>query len=227
MDTLDPDVRAFYEFFDCHMEPWDGPAGIVLTDGRYAACCLDRNGLRPARYVITKDRHITIASEIGVYDYDDSEVVRKGRLGPGEMLAIDLENGTLLETDDIHDELKSRYPYKKWLKQGVRYLDSELVDRHMAAEPFDEDTLATYQKMFNVSREELNDVIAVLAKSEQEAVGSMGDDTPMPVLSQTIRSPFDYFRQQFAQVTNPPIDSLRERHRDVVTNKYRTGNQPV
>ena len=211
MDTLDPDVRAFYEFFDCQIEPWDGPAGIVLTDGRYAACCLDRNGLRPARYVVTKDRHITIASEIGVYDYDDSEVVRKGRLGPGEMLAIDLENGTLLETDDIHDELKSRYPYKKWLKQGVRYLDSELVDRHMAAEPFDEDTLVTYQKMFNVSREELNDVIAVLAKFEQEAVGSMGDDTPMPVLSQTIRSPFDYFRQQFAQVTNPPIDSLRER----------------
>ena len=210
-DTLDSDVRAFYEFFDCQIEPWDGPAGIVLTDGRYAACCLDRNGLRPARYVITSDRHITIASEIGVYDYDDSQVVRKGRLGPGEMLAVDLKNGTLLETRDIHDELKSRHPYKKWLKQGVRYLDSELVDRHMAAEPFDEDTLATYQKMFNLTREELNEVIAVLAKAEQEAVGSMGDDTPMPVLSQTIRSPFDYFRQQFAQVTNPPIDSLRER----------------
>jgi glutamate synthase (NADPH/NADH) large chain len=211
MDTLDPDVRAFYEFFDCQIEPWDGPAGIVLTDGRYAACCLDRNGLRPARYVITNDRHITIASEIGVYDYDDSQVVRKGRLGPGEMLAVDLKNGTLLETADIHDELKTRHPYKKWLKQGVRYLDSELVDRHMAAEPFDEDTLATYQKMFNLSREELNEVITVLAKAEQEAVGSMGDDTPMPVLSQTVRSPFDFFRQQFAQVTNPPIDSLRER----------------
>ena len=211
MDTLDPDVRAFYEFFDCQIEPWDGPAGIVLTDGRYAACCLDRNGLRPARYVITNDRHITIASEIGVYDYDDSQVVKKGRLGPGEMLAVDLKNGVLLETADIHDELKLRYPYKKWLKQGVRYLDSELVDRHMAAEPFDEDTLATYQKMFNLSREELNEVITVLAKAEQEAVGSMGDDTPMPVLSKTIRSPFDYFRQQFAQVTNPPIDSLRER----------------
>ena len=211
MDTLDPDVRAFYEFFDCQIEPWDGPAGIVLTDGRYAACCLDRNGLRPARYVITNDRHLTIASEIGVYDYDDSQVVRKGRLGPGEMLAVDLKNGTLLETGDIHDILKSRHPYKKWLKQGVRYLDSELVDRHMAAEPFDEDTLAQYQKMFNLSREELNEVITVLAKAEQEAVGSMGDDTPMPVLSQTIRSPFDFFRQQFAQVTNPPIDSLRER----------------
>jgi glutamate synthase (NADPH/NADH) large chain len=209
--TLDPDVRAFFEFYDCQMEPWDGPAGIVLTDGRYAACCLDRNGLRPARFVITDDRHITIASEIGVYDYDDSQVVEKGRLGPGEMLAVDLENGIVLDTRKIHEQLKSRYPYKKWLKQGVRYLDSELVDRHMAAEPFTEDTLLTYQKMFNLSREELNEVITVLAKAEQEAVGSMGDDTPMPVLSHEIRSPFDHFRQQFAQVTNPPIDSLRER----------------
>ncbi|RLA31886.1 MAG: glutamate synthase large subunit [Gammaproteobacteria bacterium] len=211
MDTLDPDVRAFYEFFDCQIEPWDGPAGIVLTDGRYAVCCLDRNGLRPARYVITNDRHITIASEIGVYDYPADSVISKGRLGPGEMLAVDLRNGCLLTNDDIHEELKSRFPYKKWLKQGVRYLDSELVDRHMAAEPMDEDTLATYQKMFNLSREELNDIISVLAKAEQEAVGSMGDDTPMPVLSTKVRSLFDYFRQQFAQVTNPPIDSLRER----------------
>jgi glutamate synthase (NADPH/NADH) large chain len=211
VDDIDPEVRAFYEFFDCQMEPWDGPAGIVLTDGRYAACCLDRNGLRPARYVITKDRHITIASEIGVYDYDEKDVVEKGRLGPGEMLAVDLVNGGLLDTDEIHDRLKSRAPYKKWLKQGVRYLDSELIDTHTAAEPFDPATLALYQKMFNVSREELNDVIAVLAKAEQEAVGSMGDDTPMAVLSSKVRSPFDYFRQQFAQVTNPPIDSLRER----------------
>ncbi|HSN51343.1 MAG TPA: glutamate synthase large subunit [Woeseiaceae bacterium] len=211
VDDIDPEVRAFYEFFDCQMEPWDGPAGIVLTDGRYAACCLDRNGLRPARYVITRDRHITIASEIGVYDYAEKDVVEKGRLGPGEMLAVDLVNGGLLDTDEIHDRLKSRAPYKKWLKQGVRYLDSELIDTHTAAEPFDPATLAVYQKMFNVSREELNDVIAVLAKAEQEAVGSMGDDTPMAVLSSKVRSPFDYFRQQFAQVTNPPIDSLRER----------------
>ena len=211
VDDFDPDVRAFYEFFDCQMEPWDGPAGIVLTDGRYAACCLDRNGLRPARYVITSDRHITIASEIGVYDYDEANVVAKGRLGPGEMLAVDLVNGVLLENDDIHDMLKSRAPYKKWLKQGVRYLDSELIDTHIAAEPFDPATLASYQKMFNLSREELHDIIAVLAKAGQEAVGSMGDDTPMAVLSEQVRSPFDYFRQQFAQVTNPPIDSLRER----------------
>ncbi|MEX0709439.1 MAG: glutamate synthase large subunit [Woeseia sp.] len=211
VDNIDPDVRAFYEYYDCHMEPWDGPAGIVLTDGRYAACCLDRNGLRPARYVITRDRHITIASEIGVYDYDTADVISKGRLGPGEMLAVDLREGRLLSNDDIHDMLKARAPYKKWLKQGVRYLDSELVDRHMAAEPMDKETLATYQKMFNLSREELGEVVAVLARAEQEAVGSMGDDTPMPVLSTRVRSLFDYFRQQFAQVTNPPIDSLRER----------------
>ena len=211
VDDIDPEVRAFYEFFDCQMEPWDGPAGIVLTDGRYAACCLDRNGLRPARYVITEDRHITIASEIGVYDYDEKDVVQKGRLGPGEMLAVDLVNGVLLDNDEIHDVLKTRAPYKKWLKRGVRYLDSELIDTHTAAEPFDPPTLAIFQKMFNMSREEINDIIAVLAKAEREAVGSMGDDTPMAVLSSKVRSPFDYFRQQFAQVTNPPIDSLRER----------------
>ncbi|MBT8084756.1 MAG: glutamate synthase large subunit, partial [Woeseia sp.] len=143
VDTVDPDVRAFYEFWDCHLEPWDGPAGIVLTDGRYAACCLDRNGLRPARYVITRDRHITIASEIGVHDYENKDVVAKGRLGPGEMLAVDLRGGRLLHNDDINDILKARAPYKKWLKQGVRYLDSELVDRHMAAEPMVPETLKT------------------------------------------------------------------------------------
>ncbi|MBT8100527.1 MAG: glutamate synthase large subunit, partial [Gammaproteobacteria bacterium] len=120
-------------------------------------------------------------------------------------------NGKLLDNDDIHDILKTRAPYKKWLKQGVRYLDSELVDTHTAAEPMDEATLATYHKMFNMSREEMTEIVAVLAQAEQEAVGSMGDDTPMAVLSTKVRSPFDYFRQQFAQVTNPPIDSLRER----------------
>lgn len=211
VDNIDPDVRAFYEFYDCQLEPWDGPAGIVLTDGRYAVCCLDRNGLRPARYVITKDRHITIASEIGVYDYDESDVVSKGRLGPGQMLAVDLANGRLLDNDDIHDILKTRAPYKKWLKKGIRYLDSQLVDTRTAAEPMEPEVLASYQKMFNLTREEISEVIAVLAKAEMEAVGSMGDDTPMAVLSKKIRSPFDYFRQQFAQVTNPPIDPLRER----------------
>jgi glutamate synthase (NADPH/NADH) large chain len=210
VDTIDPDLRAFYEYYATHMEPWDGPAGIVLTDGRYAICTLDRNGLRPARYVITRNRHLTVASETGVWDYAPEDVVRKGRLGPGEMLALDLQTGQLHETKQIDDILKSRHPYKAWLKKGVRYLETDLIDRRLAAEPFDRETLALYQKMFNITAEERDEIIRVLAEDESEAVGSMGDDTPMPVLSAKVRSLYDYFRQQFAQVTNPPIDPLRE-----------------
>ncbi|MGH8275393.1 MAG: glutamate synthase large subunit, partial [Steroidobacteraceae bacterium] len=210
LDTLDPELRAFYEYYSVHMEPWDGPAGIVLTDGRYAVCTLDRNGLRPARFCITHDRLLTIASETGVWDYRPEDVVRKGKLGPGDMIALDLTTGTLLTSQDIDQRLKARHPYKSWLRQGVRYLESDLVDPRLAAEPMDRDTLALYQKMFNVTREERDDIIRVLAEDENEAVGSMGDDTPMPVLSHQVRSLYDYFRQQFAQVTNPPIDPLRE-----------------
>jgi glutamate synthase (NADPH/NADH) large chain len=210
LDTLDPDLRAFYEYYSVHMEPWDGPAGVVLTDGRYALCTLDRNGLRPARFCITSNRCLTIASEAGVWDYAPEDVVKKGKLGPGDMIALDLKTGTLLSSADIDQVLKSRHPYKAWLKQGVRYLESDLVDPRLAAEPMDRATLALYQKMFNVTQEERDDIIRVLAQDENEAVGSMGDDTPMPVLSHQVRSLYDYFRQQFAQVTNPPIDPLRE-----------------
>ena len=210
LDSIDSDLRAFYEYYSVHMEPWDGPAGIVFTDGRYAACTLDRNGLRPARYVITRNRVLTIASETGVWDYAPEDVVRKGKLGPGDMIALDLQTGTLLESTDIDQLLKTRYPYKTWLKKGVKYLESDLVDPRLAAEPMDRDTLSLYQKMFNVSSEERDEIIRVLAEDESEAVGSMGDETPMPVLSHKVRSLYDYFRQQFAQVTNPPIDPLRE-----------------
>ena len=210
LDSIDPDLRAFYEYYSVHMEPWDGPAGIVFTDGRYAACTLDRNGLRPARFVITTNRILTIASETGVWDYAPEDVVRKGKLGPGDMIAVDLQAGTLLESRDIDELLKSRHPYKTWLKKGVRYLESDLVDPRLAAEPMDRDTLALYQKMFNITGEERDEIIRVLAEDESEAVGSMGDDTPMPVLSHKVRSLYDYFRQQFAQVTHPPIDPLRE-----------------
>src|SRR5712672_35366 len=210
VDMIDPDLKAFYEYYATHMEPWDGPAGIVLTDGRYACCTLDRNGLRPARWVITKNRHITIASEAGVWDYNPEDVVKKGKLGPGEMLALDLQTAELMDTKRVDDLLKSRHPYKAWLKKGVRYLQTDLIDPRLAAEPFDRDTLAVFQKMYNVSAEERDEIIRVLAEDESEAVGSMGDDTPMPVLSKKVRSLYDYFRQQFAQVTNPPIDSLRE-----------------
>src|SRR5688572_16200036 len=126
------------------------------------------------------------------------------------MLALDLSTGELLESRQIDDFLKSRHPYKTWLKRGVRYLESDLIDPRLAAEPMDRDTLALYQKMFNITAEERDEIIRVLAEDESEAVGSMGDDTPMPVLSTKVRSLYDYFRQQFAQVTNPPIDPLRE-----------------
>ncbi len=210
VDGIDPDLKAFYEFHAPHLEPWDGPAGVVLTDGRYVCCALDRNGLRPARYVITRDRHLTIASEIGVWDYRPEDVVRKGRMGPGQMLSLDLSTGTLLESADIDNLLKSRHPYKAWLKKGLKYLESDLIDPSLAAEPMDRRTLSVYRKMFNITAEEREEIIRVLARDESEAVGSMGDDTPMPVLSQHTRSLYDYFRQQFAQVTNPPIDPLRE-----------------
>ncbi|MDT8437614.1 MAG: glutamate synthase large subunit [Wenzhouxiangellaceae bacterium] len=210
-DNLDADLRAFHEFFAFHQEAWDGPAGLVMTDGRWVVCGLDRNGLRPARWTLTDDARLIVASETGVVDVPVERVLARGRLGPGQLLALDLATGELQHTDEIDDRLKQLHPWQDWLKQGVRYLDSELVDVHMAAEPFDADTLASYQKMFNLSREERREVIRVLAETESEAIGSMGDDTPMPVLSTRIRSLFDCCRQQFAQVTNPAIDSLRER----------------
>jgi glutamate synthase (NADPH) large chain len=210
-DNLDGDLRAFYEFFNFHQEAWDGPAGLVMCDGRFAVCALDRNGLRPARWTLTEDRKLIVASETGVVDVDPATVEARGRLGPGQLLVADLETGRLLNTEQVDNALKQMHPWQEWLKNGVKYLDSELVDVHMAAEPMDPDTLATYQKMFNLSREERREVIQVLAETQAEAVGSMGDDTPMPVLSTRIRSLYDCCRQQFAQVTNPPIDSLRER----------------
>jgi len=207
--TMDPDLRAFYEYNSMHMEPWDGPAGIVLTDGRYAACSMDRNGLRPARWVITRDRHITLASEIGVYDYNPADVLMKGRLRPGQMIAADTETGKLLLPEDIDHLLKSAQPYKKWMAQRARRLAAKLKEECID-KPMDRETLAIYQKMFQVSFEERDQVLRDLAEKGQEAVGSMGDDTPFPVLSRMVRSPFDNFRQQFAQVTNPPIDPIRE-----------------
>jgi len=207
---MDPDLRAFYEYNSMHMEPWDGPAGIVLTDGRYAACTLDRNGLRPARYVITDDRHITLASEIGVYDYDPASVVAKGRLKPGQMLAVDTSTGKLLLPDEIDRINSQRQPYRQWLRAQARHLKAQLSDQTLMRAPMGSVQLDVYEKLFGVSFEERDQVLRVLAEAGQEAVGSMGDDTPMPVLSRTERSLYDYFRQQFAQVTNPPIDPLRE-----------------
>jgi glutamate synthase (NADPH/NADH) large chain len=209
VEDLDPDERAFFEYSSMHMEPWDGPAGMVMTDGRYAICMLDRNGLRPARYVVTKNGFITLASEVGTYDYRPEDVVEKGRVGPGQILSVDTQTGRIRHTQDVRDELKSANPYTLWLKEQTIRIEATLQGE-VEPEQLVSEELQTYQKMFNVSFEERDQVLRPLTETGQEAVGSMGDDTPMAVLSEKQRSLFDYFRQQFAQVTNPPIDPLRE-----------------
>ena len=206
--TMDPGLRAFYDFHSMHMEPWDGPAGVVMTDGRYAVCTLDRNGLRPARYIMTKDRHITLASEVGVYPYKPEDVLEKGRLKPGDMLAVDTQTGQLLLPEAIDCILKNRHPYQVWLNKHSQRLANHAPD---ISPTISGALFAIYEKLFQISLEERDQVIRVLAEEGQEAIGSMGDDTPFPVLSKKNRSLFDYFRQQFAQVTNPPIDALREK----------------
>ena len=208
IEGMDPDLKAFYQYHAMHMEPWDGPAGIVLTDGRYAACLLDRNGLRPARWVTTTDGFITVASEIGTYSYESKDVIAKGRVGPGQILVVDTQEGKVLHTPDIDEMLKTRHPYKKWLRANAQYVEGSFQGEVAPGIP--EEQIDTYQKMFQVSFEERDQVLRPLAESGNEAVGSMGDDTPMAVLSTKERSLYDFFRQKFAQVTNPPIDPLRE-----------------
>ncbi|WP_299002588.1 glutamate synthase large subunit [uncultured Shewanella sp.] len=211
---MDDELKAFYDFNSMHMEPWDGPAGIVMSNGRYAACAVDRNGLRPSRYVITKDRILTLASEIGIWDYSADEVTEKGRVGPGELLVLDTLNGKLFSSFAIDNDLKRRHPYKAWMaKNSTTLLPAESFElTEQGNNEFDASTLLKYQKLFGYTREELEQIIWVLAQKGEEATGSMGDDTPMAVLSKKSRSLYDYFRQKFAQVTNPPIDPLREKH---------------
>ncbi|MEA3299560.1 MAG: glutamate synthase large subunit [Pseudomonadota bacterium] len=211
VQDIDADQRAFFEYHSLMMEPWDGPAGLVMTDGRYAVCALDRNGLRPSRWVLTDDNIITVASEVGVYGYKPENVVAKGRLGPGDMLSIDIVEGRIETRADIDRRLASAQPYKKWLRDGAFKIQSTMDKDSIEVEgPLTPDQLKIYMKMFQVSFEERDQVIRPLAEGGQEAVGSMGDDIPMAVLSRKHRNLFDYFRQEFAQVTNPPIDPLRE-----------------
>ncbi|KPC51724.1 glutamate synthase large subunit [Amantichitinum ursilacus] len=208
VDNNDRDLRAFYEYNSMHMEAWDGPAGIVWTTGQYAGCMLDRNGLRPARYVITKDRHFTVASEIGVWNYKPEDVVKKGRVKPGQIVAVDMQTGEFLDTETIDGRLKNTHPYRKWIKKNAIQL--ELAEDSSPLPEMGKSELLIFQKQFQLTFEERDQILRVLAADGQEAVGSMGDDTPMAVLSEKVRSPFDYLRQQFAQVTNPPIDPIRE-----------------
>jgi glutamate synthase (NADPH/NADH) large chain len=211
---MSPELRAFYEFNSMHVEPWDGPAGIVMTNGRVAACNLDRNGLRPARYVITKNDWVTVASEVGVWDYDEADVVEKGRVGPGEMFVVDTLGGKVWRSREVDEALKSRHPYADWLSENIiRIANNDELEEtaaHVYMKEGSQD-LPVFEKLFGISNEEREHVIRVMAENAVEATGSMGDDTPIAVLSRQSRPVYDYFRQQFAQVTNPAIDSLRER----------------
>jgi glutamate synthase (NADPH/NADH) large chain len=212
--NMDPDLKAFYEFNAIHMEPWDGPAGIVMSNGDQVACTLDRNGLRPARYVITKDRILTVASEVGVWDYDEADIIEKDRVGPGEMLAADTSTGQIWRSHEIDDQLKTQHPYKQWLRENTIHLKTTRKIEEQAAQHYIDDSLKQlpyYQKLFNVTQDEIEQMIKVMAETGAEPVMSMGDDTPVAVLSQHHRNLFDFFRQQFAQVTNPPIDPIREK----------------
>ena len=206
------DVKAFFEFNSMHMEPWDGPAGVVMCDGRFAACQLDRNGLRPARWVETADGLITLASEVGIWDYAEDEVLAKGRVGPGQLLAVDTYKGQIWFSEDIDEDLANRHPYRDWLTQNHSKLTpfEALSAAEAGIRDLSDQQLRQMQRYFSLTREELFEVVAVLGRDGKEAVGSMGDDTPLAALSKQYRSPFDYFRQRFAQVTNPPIDPLRE-----------------
>jgi glutamate synthase (NADPH/NADH) large chain len=212
VDTMDTSLRAFYEYNSMHMEPWDGPAGMVITDGRYAVCMLDRNGLRPSRWVITKQGYISTASEIGVFDYAPEDIVAQGRVGPGQILAVDTQSGEILHTADVDNKLKVQKPYKEWLRDNALRLEQtfNLTEESKSFRNMTPQEVKSHMKMFHVTFEERDQIIRTLGETGMEAIGSMGDDKPMAVLSETQRSLYDYFRQQFAQVTNPPIDPLRE-----------------
>jgi glutamate synthase (NADPH/NADH) large chain len=212
-DDMDSELKAFLEFNSMHQEPWDGPAGVVSSNGRVACCNLDRNGLRPARYSITHDGVFTVASETGVWDCPPERIKRRGRLGPGEMIAIDTGTGKFWKNNTINDELKATHSYSEWMTENVvRVWNNDEQERKVANKFMRESSrqLPAFQKMFGLGAEEIETIIKPMALAAQEPVGSMGDDTPVAVLSERDRSIYDYFRQSFAQVTNPPIDPLRE-----------------
>ena len=210
-DRMDPRKRAFYEFHSSLMEPWDGPADVAFTDGTLIGAVLDRNGLRPGRYWVTKDDLVVLASEAGVLDIEPSRVVKKGRLQPGKMFLIDTAQGRIIDDEEIKMQLASEHPYAKWLEQGLTHL-ADLPDREHIVHSHD--SVMRRQQMFGYTEEELKVILAPTARTGTEPLGSMGTDTPIAVLSDRPRLLFDYFQQLFAQVTNPPLDAIRE---EVVT----------
>ena len=209
-DEMPAERRAFYQFHAALMEPWDGPALIAFTDGSVIGAVLDRNGLRPGRYWVTRDGLVVLASEVGVLDIDPATVVRKGRLQPGRIFLADTVAGRIVEDEEVKAALAAEHPYEAWLHAGLVHLD-DLPDRPQGDRPPREDTdLITSQRMHGYTEEELRVILTPMARSGAEPIGSMGTDTPLAVLSSRPRLVFDYFSQLFAQVTNPPLDAIRE-----------------
>ncbi|WP_017974632.1 glutamate synthase large subunit [Actinopolyspora halophila] len=204
---MDPQRRAFYEFHNNLMEPWDGPALVTFTDGTQIGAVLDRNGLRPGRYWITHDNMVVLASETGVLDIEPERIARKGRLQPGRMFLVDTEQGRLVPDEEVKNELATQYPYRKWLDEGLLHLD-ELPQR--SREVPTHSSLVQHQQLFGYTSEEVDRLLKPMATGGAEPVGSMGNDAPLAPLSERPRQLFDYFTQLFAQVTNPPLDAIRE-----------------
>ena len=203
--------RAFYEFHSCLMEPWDGPASITFTDGKCIGAVLDSNGLRPSRYYLTKDDRVIMASEVGVVPINPANVKAKGRLEPGRMFLIDFERGRLVPDEEIKNEFASRRPYAKWLDSNRIALRDVMAQRgEEKEEKIDRDTLLPRMQAFGYTTETLQFMLQPMVKEQRDPVGSMGNDSMLAVLSDKPRMLYDYFRQLFAQVTNPPIDSIRE-----------------
>jgi glutamate synthase (NADPH/NADH) large chain len=207
---MDEKRRAFYEYHAALTEPWDGPAAVCFTDGRQIGATLDRNGLRPARYIVTTDDRVVMASEMGVLPIPEDKIRKKWRLQPGKMLLIDLEQGRIIDDAEIKTQLASARPYRAWLERSRMVLEDLPVSATPAPAPAEAVSLLDRQQAFGYTQEDLKFLLQPMAVTGQEAVGSMGTDVPLAVLSNRSRLLFDYFKQCFAQVTNPPIDSIRE-----------------
>lgn len=206
-NPISEDLKAFYEYHSILMEPWDGPAALLFSDGRYAGGMLDRNGLRPARYTITRNDMMVVASEVGVMDFEPSEIAEKGRLQPGKILLIDTQEGKIYYDGEIKERLAAEHPYRQWLSTNRIQLEKLKSGRKVSNAV---DNLVRRELMFGFGEEDIENTIIPMCVNGQEPTASMGNDTPLAVLSDRPQVFFDYFRQQFAQVTNPAIDSIRE-----------------
>ena len=206
--TMSDEKKAFYEYHSCLMEPWDGPASIAFTDGKKIGAVLDRNGLRPSRYYVTKDDLVIMASEVGVLDVPPDRVLLKGRLQPGRMFLVDTEEGRIVADEEIKNTIATAHPYRQWLNKHMLELAAVPEAAH-EPEPTHH-TVLQRQQLFGYTFEDLRILMAPMARDGVEAVGSMGNDTPLAVLSSKPQLLYNYFKQLFAQVTNPPIDCIRE-----------------